>query len=412
MTVAGTQRYIANGLVHHNTGKTRAAAEWLLQDALRFPGIRLGILAPDFGSGQSVCIEGESGIMSILADHDLVKWHDKKKTLTFVNGSVITLYSSEHIRQLRGPQFQRLWIDEPADLTDPWYCWEVARPAVRLKMPDGSPSRIFITGTPKPIRMIQHVVSLAEKDPEKYVLTKGRTRDNEKNLDPAMVEELYERYKGSRYFLQEMEGELLTQAEGALWSNELLHKNKIEGGYADTDFDEVVIGVDPAVSTDKNADETGIVVAGRIGKNIYILYDYSLKASALKWARLLMQIAERHGATTIVYERNLAGPLIEDVLKKALNEIEGKVRLVKVTAKRQKVNRAEPVAAMYEAGRVFHVHGMGRATLERLEAQMTTWEPTETKSPDRIDALVHVVNHMMKRTRGGGGYRASQMRRS
>lgn len=206
------------------TGKTRTAAEWILQNALRFPGLRLGILSPDFGSGQSVCIEGESGIMSILPDHDLVKWHDKKKTLTVANGSIITLYSSEHIRQLRGPQFHRFWIDEPADLTDPWYCWEVVRPAVRLAMPDESPSRIFITGTPKPIKMIQHINSLAEKDPARYVLTQGRTKDNEKNLDPAMVEELYERYKGSRYFLQEMEGQLLSQAEGALWSNELLAK--------------------------------------------------------------------------------------------------------------------------------------------------------------------------------------------
>lgn len=390
-------------------GKTRSAAEWLLQDCLYHPGIYGGILAPTFDHGVQTCLFGESGIMSILPDDGLAKWHDKKKSLTFANGSRITVYSSEHVRQMRGPQFHRLWIDEPADLTDPSYCWEVARPAVRLIMPDESPSRIFITGTPKTIPLVQHLHNLAEESPERYVITTGATADNMQNLDPAMVEELYDRYKGSRYFEQEILGKLLEQAEGALWSLDLLSSCRIDGGMKDAEYDEVAIGVDPAVSTDKNADETGIIVAGRIGKNIYVTHDYSYKASALQWGRELMRIAERHGANTIVYERNLAGPLIEDVLKKALNEIGGRVRLQKVQARRTKSHRAEPVAALYEAGRVFHVHGLGRATLERLEGQMTTWEPTEKKSPDRIDATVHVINYLMKKTRGGAGYRASQI---
>ena len=391
------------------TGKTRSAAEWILQDCLYHPGIYGGILAPTFDHGVQTCLHGESGVMSILPDDSLAKWHDKKKKLTFANGSSITVYSSEHVRQMRGPQFHRLWIDEPADLTDPSYCWEVARPAVRLLMPDESPARIFITGTPKTIPMIQHLHKLVDESPERYVLTTGATADNLQNLDPAMVEELYERYKGSRYFEQEILGKLLEQAEGAFWSLDLLSACRIDGGMRDAEYDEVAIGVDPAVSTDKKADETGIIVAGRIGKNIYVTHDYSRKASALQWGRDLMRIAERHGATTIVYERNLAGPLIEDVLKKALNEIGGRVRLQKVQARRTKGHRAEPVAALYEAGRVFHVHGLGRATLERLEGQMTTWEPTETKSPDRIDAAVHVINYLIKKTRGGAGYRASQI---
>ena len=392
------------------SGKTRTASEWVLHEALMFPGIRAGILAPAFDHGYGVCVAGESGVMASLADQSLAKWHDKKKTLTFANGSVITVYSSEHIRQMRGPQFHRLWIDEPADLTDPTYCWEVVRPAVRLPMPDGSPSQILITGTPKPIPMIQHINKLTQTNPERYVLTVGSLKDNEANLDPAMVEELYERYKGSRYFLQEIEGELLTQAEGALWSNDLLHHCRIEGGMGDTDFDEVAVAIDPAMSTDKRADETGIIVGGRIDGKVYVTHDYSRKVSALQWARDAVMIAESHGARSLVYERNLAGPMIEDVLKKVLKETGSKVKLVAITAKKSKMHRAEPIAALYEAGRVFHVHGSGKASLEKLEAQMTTWEPTEAKSPDRIDACVHLVDHLMKRGRQGRGYRASEVR--
>jgi len=385
-------------------GKTRSGAEWMLDEATSMPGMMGGILTPTYDHGEKVCIFGESGIMSLLADRSTAKWNAYKHQLTFANGSIITLYSSEHQRQLAGPQWHRLWIDEPADLSHGMEAWKKARPAVRLRPTNGTPARVLITGTPAPVPLVQHIHELHQKHPELYTLSKGSTKDNEANLDPMMVHELYERYKGSRYFLQEMEGELLLQAEGALWHAETIAMQRISYD-PDMVFDEIVVVIDPAVSTDKHADETGIIVIGKAGRYAYVMADYSLRASALDWARLAYKIAERHGARKIVYERNLAGPLIEDVLKKVLHEHDSKIKLVRIQAKKAKAVRAEPVAALYEAEQVFHLTGTPNiwGSLDKLESQMTTWEPSDRKSPDRIDALVHGIDHLL--IKGAGGAR-------
>ena len=385
-------------------GKTRSGAEWALDECTRMPGCMFGILAPTYDHGEKVCLFGESGVMSLLADRSTAKWNAYKHQLTFANGSIITLYSSEHQRQLAGPQFHRFWIDEPADLSHGLEAWKKLRPAVRLRPTDGTPARVFITGTPAPVPLVQHIHELHQKHPSLYTLSKGRTIDNEENLDPMMVQELYERYKGSRYFLQEMEGELLLQAEGALWHAEVLARQKVAYD-SDMHFDETIVALDPAVSTDKNADETGIIVAAKAGTLAYVLADYSVRASALDWARLAYKIAERHGARKIVYERNLAGPLMEDILKKVLHENNSKIKLVRVQAKKAKQFRAEPVAALYEAERVFHLTNTPNewGSLDKLESQMTTWEPSDRKSPDRIDAAVHAIDHLL--IKGAGGAR-------
>lgn len=385
-------------------GKTRSGAEWALEECVMMAGCQFGILVPTYDHGIKVCLFGESGVMSLLADHSVVKWNEYKKQLTFVNGSVITLYSSEHQRQLAGPQFHRFWIDEPADLSHGMKAWQKLRPAVRLKPSNGTPARIFITGTPAPVPLVVHIHDLHQSSPDIYTLSTGRTMDNEANLDPSMVQELYERYKGSRYLLQEMEGVLLLQAEGALWHMETIARQRIPWS-KEMSFDETIVAVDPAVSSDKNADETGILVIGKRANLAYVIADYSIRASALDWAKLAYKIAERHGARKIVYERNLAGPLLKEVMQKVLQENDSKIRLVPVTAKKKKGVRAEPVSALYEAERVFHLTGTPEAwgDLDKLEAQMTTWEPSDQKSPDRIDALVHGVDHLL--IKGGGGAR-------
>ncbi len=385
-------------------GKTRSGAEWLLEECTTMPGCQAGILAPTYDHGIKVCLFGESGVMALLADHSTVKWNEYKKQLTFANGSIITLYSSEHQRQLAGPQFHRFWIDEPADLSHGMKAWQKLRPAVRLRPTNGTPARILITGTPAPVPLVIHINDLHNAHPDIYTMSIGRTMDNEANLDPAMVTELYSRYKGSRYFLQEMEGVLLLQAEGALWTGETIARQRIPWS-KEMSFDEVIVAVDPALSTDKHADETGIIVIGKRGNIAYVIADYSLKASALDWARLAYTIADRHGARKIAYERNLAGPLIEEILKKVLHEADSKIRLVPIQAKKKKGVRAEPVSALYEAERVFHLFNTPEqwGDLDKLEASMTTWEPGDTKSPDRIDALVHGIDHLL--IKGGGGAR-------
>lgn len=390
-------------------GKTRSGSEWLLQESVRMPGCVSGILAPTYDHGEKVCIFGESGIMSLLADHSTAKWNGHRHQLIFANGSQITLYSSEHQRQLAGPAWHRMWIDEPVDLSHGMEAWKKLRPAVRLKPIDGSPARVVITGTPAPVPLMLHIDELHEKHPTLYTMSEGRTKDNEDNLDPMMVQELYERYKGSRYLLQEMEGKLLRQAEGALWDALVIDKQKLKYDPLMV-FDEVIVVVDPAVSTDKHADETGIIVLGRVANIAFVMADYSVKASVLDWARLVYKVAERHGARKIAYERNLAGPVLEDILKKVLHENNSQIKLVRIQAKKSKLHRAEPVSALYPAGRVFHLTDtpLEWGDLTRLEVQMTTWEPSDRKSPDRIDALAHGLDLLL--IKGAGGARAYSSR--
>jgi phage terminase large subunit-like protein len=385
-------------------GKTRTGAEWALDECTRMPGLMFGILAPTYDHGEKVCLFGESGVMSLLADHSTVRWNSYKHQLTFANGSVITLYSSEHQRQLAGPQWHRLWIDEPADLSHGLAAWKKARPAVRLRPPDGSPARVLVTGTPAPVELVLHIDDLHQEHPSLYTRSIGSTNDNAENLDPMMVQEINERYKGSRWHAQEVEGKLLRQAEGALWEAAVLAERRIPYD-PNMVFDEIIVSIDPAVSTDKHADETGIVVLGRIGNIAYVMADYSCRASALDWARLAYKVAEKHGATKIAYERNLAGPLIEDVLKKVLHEKKSGIKLVRIQAKKSKLHRAEPVSALWPAGRVFHLTGTPETwgSLDKLEAQMTTWEPSDRKSPDRIDALAHGIHLLL--IKGAGGSR-------
>ncbi len=377
-------------------------AEWIVNECVRMPGISAGILAPTFDHAIKVCVEGESGILSILPDKSVVKFREKDKQLIFANGSVITLYSSEHQRQLAGPQFQRFWIDEPADLSHGMDAWKKLRPAVRLNSPDGTPARILITGTPAPTPLVVHLWELHERHPERYTLTKGKTTDNAANINESTVQELYEQYKNSRYLAQEMEGELILQAEGALWTRDTLFDCQIPWS-AGMHFDDIIVSIDPAVSTDKHADETGIVVIGKKDNKAYVIADYSCRVSALDWSKMAFAIARRHNATKILYERNLAGPLIEDIMRKVLHETESSVKLVKVSARKSKLHRAEPVSALYQAGRVFHITDTPTQwrSLDKLEAQMTTWEPTDSKSPDRIDALVHGVDYLLVRNSGG-----------
>lgn len=390
------------------TGKSRSATEWMLNGALTTPGMMLGILGPTYQASVGVGIHSsESGMLSLLPDPSLATWNDLKKTLTFTNGSQVRCFSAEHRKDLRGPEFHRFWVDEMADLSYGMDCWKMLFPSVRLK--GLLPAQIYATGTPRPTELMLHLMDNHEKSPETYELNNGATKDNVANLDESTVNELYSQWEGTRYYLQEIEGILLREAENAMWTQETISLSRCV--YKKLDFEKIAIGVDPAVSSDKKADETGIIVAGLLDAKAYVLADYSIRASPLEWSRLLVRIAEQYDATSIVYEKNLAGPLLHDVMRRTLDELGAAIRLIPVQAHGQKQVRAEPVAALYEAGRVKHMpnpddpkHG-----LQRLESQMTTWEPQDTKSPDRIDALVHVVKHLLMGSSKANILRAGSM---
>lgn len=398
------------------TGKTWSAAYWMAIECLSRPGLKAAILSPSYTAGWDTCLFGaKSGLLTMIPDKSLFDAREKKYTVTFKNGSTIRVFSSEQPTHMRGPEFNILWVDEMADLAHGMKCWNIIRPAVRLKHEDGKPAKTYVTGTPEAKELVIHLVDKVEgsgqmqADP-RYALKTGRSIDNAANLDEDTMSDLLSTFEGTRYHKEQLEGVLLREAANALWSMDTI--GACQRKFKPIVFDTIAIGVDPAMSTDKNADETGIIAGAAFtdtfgltrhpGKKCAaILGDWSRRQSPLQWFRELVKISEYYGATTWTYEKNLAGPLIREVGQKVLDETGAAIKLVPVHASTSKQARAEPIAALYEAGRVIHMHDprFPQANLDKLEAQMTRWEPTENKSPDRIDAVVWLVRYLL--IRGG-----------
>ena len=363
------------------SGKTRSAAEWISESALIYPRTRYAIIAPTFNDARTICIEGESGILSIIPP-GLVKSYNKTTgEIQLKNGSMLQIFTAEKPDRLRGPQFHRAWIDEPASLEDKGIdMWDMLTFCVRL--PDIS-NHIFVTGTPKNVALMHHLLEECKKEPSKHILKTGSTLENKQNLSPQFISKIMDRYDGTNLGLQEIYGKMLGSVEGALWTPEnIIHIND-----APTNVHKRIISIDPAVSTSKKADLTGIIMASRIKKDVYIEKDWTRKVSPLKWAEFVIEMYYEHNCDAIIFEGNLAGSLIKDIF----NEIEeaNGVTVTPIRAKKRKQDRATPVAAYYQKGRVFHV-----GEHPELERQMTTWTPKDAKSPDRIDALVHAVTHL------------------
>lgn len=392
------------------TGKTFSGAYWMAIECLTRPNTHAAILSPSYSAGWDTCLyKPNGGLLSLIPDQSLFTPREKKYTITFANGSTIRVFSSEQPTHMRGPEFHLLWIDEMADLSHGMKCWKIIKPAIRLKHEDKKPALTYVTGTPEAKELVIHLTDKCEEpnpDPL-YRLRTGRTQDNRDNLDEDWYDDLVSTWAGTRYHKEQLEGVLLREAANALWSMDTIGacQRKFR---EDIVFDTIAIGVDPALSTDKNADETGIIAGAAFIDNYgltrhpgkkcaAILGDWSRRQSALQWFRELVKISEYYGATTWVYEKNLAGPLIRDVGQKVLDETGAAIKLVPVHATTSKQARAEPIAALYEAGRVIHMHDprYPQANLDKLEAQMVRWEPTEAKSPDRIDAAVWLIRHLI-----------------
>lgn len=393
------------------TGKNFSAGHWAAIECLSRPGLKAAILAPSYTAGWDTTLYGtKSGLLNLIPDKTLFNAREKKYIVEFANGSSIRVFSSENPTHMRGPEFHILLIDEMADLYKGMAAWKIIKPAVRLKHEDGQPAKTYCIGTPEAKELVIFLVDKCEDD-DSYHLETGKTADNKDNLDEDWYADLEATFGGTRYHKEQLEGVLLREAANALWTMDTIGACQRKWN-PDIQFDTIAIGVDPALSTDKDADETGLIAGASFIDNYgitrhpgkkcaAILADYSRKQSALQWFRELVKISERHGATVWIYEKNLAGPLIREVGQKVLDETGAAIRLRPVHSGTSKQARAEPVAALYEAGRVIHMPDptVPQANLDKLEAQQTRWEPTDTKSPDRIDALVFLVRYLL--TSGG-----------
>ncbi len=359
-------------------GKTRTGAEDAALYALQHPGSRLALVGPTAADVRDVMIEGDSGLRAVLPRGREIVWNRSLGELILDNGSRFKAFSAEEPERLRGPQHHRAWCDELAAWKNAQATWDNLMFGLRL----GQDPRAVVTTTPRPNPLVRALLAA----PTTHV-TRGSTFDNAANLAPSALDQFRARYEGTRLGRQELYAEVLTDTPGALWTRDLLEAAHVEIA---PPLSRVVIAVDPSGSDGTGGDRQGIVVVGLgdDGKG-YVLQDASMRGSPQEWARQVAALYEIHGADRVVAEANYGGAMVEAVLRTAAPELPVKM----VTASRGKHLRAEPVAALYEQGRVLHVGGF--AALEDQLCEMTTTGFVGAGSPDAVDALVWAITDLM-----------------
>lgn len=351
-------------------GKTRAGAEWILKRVRQ--GYRhIALIGQTAADIRDTMVElGPSSIMKIAREEERPTYEPSKRRITFPNGAIATTFTGEEPDQLRGPAHDTVWIDELAKFKYPDETWDNMEMGLRL----GNNPQVFCTTTPRPVPIIKRLV----KDPSTIDI-RFSTSQNAENLSPIFLKRVMERYAGTRLGRQELEGEILDDNPNALFQREIIENLRVR---EPPQLIRVVVGMDPAVTGNETSDETGII-AGGIAANGhgYILQDASLRASPNEWARAGVMSLYRNKGDRIVGEVNNGGDLIEVNIR----TVDRNVPFTAVHASRGKAIRAEPVAALYEQGRIHHV-----GTYPQLEDQMCEWVPGD-KSPDRMDALVWCI---------------------
>jgi phage terminase large subunit-like protein len=364
-------------LAGRGAGKTRTAAEWLAWEAIRQRNTRWAIVASTYGDARDTCLEGESGLLPILYQYGMVETYNRSNGQVILkNGSKIKLFSADQPDRLRGPQHHGAWCDELAAWRYP-DAWDQLQFGLRL----GSNPQTLITTTPRPTRIIKE---LSKRDDGSVKLVRGSTFDNAKNLAASALIELRSRYEGTRLGRQELYGEIVDDADGALWQRDQLENGRVT---EHPPLPRIVVAIDPAVTSGDNADMTGIVVAGVSNKGeYYVLEDLTMRDTPMAWARVAIDAYYRWNADRIIGETNNGGDMIESLLR----QIDYNVSFRKVTATRGKLVRAEPVAALFEQNRG---HMVG--AFPELEDQLCNWTIESDESPDRMDAMVWAITDLM-----------------
>lgn len=368
-------------------GKTRLGAEWVRAQVLGAPpyaahrALNIALVGETAHDAREVMIEGPSGILRHSPRGERPAWTSTRRRLEWPNGAVATTFSADDPEQLRGPQFDAAWCDELAKWRAPDETFDNLQFGLRL----GPRPRQLVTTTPKPIPLIKRLVA----DPRTAV-TRASTHANAVNLSPAFIEAVIGRYAGTRLGRQEIDGEIIEDRADALWSRELIEKARVD---AAPGLQRVVVGIDPPASSRQGADACGIVAAGIAeGGLVYVLEDATVQGMQPSgWAMRAVALYRRLEADAIVAEVNQGG----DMVKAVLRQVDGAVPVREVHATRAKHVRAEPVATMYEQGKVKHV-GAGFADLEDQMCDFGIGGLSGGGSPDRVDALVWAVTELTK----------------
>ncbi|MEA3063959.1 MAG: hypothetical protein QOJ27_387 [Sphingomonadales bacterium] len=363
-------------------GKTRAGAEWVSQRARETPGARIALVADSMDEAARVMIEGESGILACARCNERPRWLPSRGLLIFPSGALASVYGGERPGRLRGPQHHYAWCDELAKWRHGSATWDNLMMGLRL----GTAPRTIVTTTPAPVPALKRILFQLPR----VVRTHGRTADNPDSA-PDFRTAMRETYGGTRLGRQELEGELLDDLPGALWTRAMIEAARVplpERAF----FRRVVIGVDPPASA--GGDACGIVVCGLGGGDLaYVLADLSVAGERPEgWARRVAAAAEAWGAQKIVAESNQGGEMVESVLRAADNRLP--VRLVPAFG--SKAARAEPIALRFETGRA-KLAGAFPELEDELCALTYAGFEGATRSPDRADAMVWAMNELYER---------------
>lgn len=364
-------------------GKTRAGAEWTSWQALSRPKTRWAVVAATFADARDTCVEGDSGLLSVLPPEELVVWNRSLGELVLKNESRIKLFSSDSPNRLRGPQHHGGWCDELAAWHDP-DTWDQLQFGLRL----GDHPQVVVTTTPRPTKLVKEII----ESPGTIVVT-GSTFDNKANLAPSALARLKRRYEGTRLGRQELYGEVLDDMPGALWTRARLDATRVK---TPPEMQRIVVAVDPSGQrgTGEGGDSIGIVVAGLgVDGRGYLLADRTCDMSPAGWGRRAVEAYREFEADRIVGEVNFGGAMVEATIRTAAHG-GPPVSYKDVRASRGKVVRAEPIAALYEQGRVSHVGGF-----PEMEDQMCCFTSTgyvgSDGSPDRADAAIWALTDLM-----------------
>lgn len=324
---------------------------------------------------------GDSGLSSVFPPHQQPKIvANPNVQIEFHTGAIATGYNATQPGQLRGPQFDAAWCDELAKWKKARETWDMLQFGLRL----GERPQVLVTTTPRPIPVLREILADATT-----VVTRGSTFDNAGNLASSFLQRVKQKYEGTRLGRQELNAEMLDDLPGALWTREEMDEHRKAKA---PDMQRIVVAVDPSgtAGEEDDGDSIGIVVAGKgVDGRGYVLADRTCKLSPSGWGRRTVEAYREFSADRVIAERNFGGAMVEHVIR----TVDKAVSYREVTASRGKVVRAEPIAALYEQGRVSHV-----GSFPELEDQMCLMGPdgyVGEGSPDRADALVWALTELM-----------------
>lgn len=360
-------------------GKTRTGAEWIAAQ-VKAGAQHVAIVGETYEDAREVMIAGPSGLCAIGDPASRPVYEPSRHRLSWPNGAEGHVFSADDPDGLRGFQFEASWADEICKWRQPDAAWSNLQLGLRL----GDRPRQVVTTTPRPFPLLKRLM-----EHPSTTVTRSTTYDNKGHLASAFLDEIATIYEGTALGRQELLGELIEDQDGALWTWGMIEAARVQDAPA---LSRIVIAVDPPVTSGPEADECGLIIAGlrdEEGRSVgYVLRDASVAGlSPRGWAARAVSLYHQYKADRLVVEVNQGGDLVEQIIQLE----DPNIAIRKVRASRGKMVRAEPIAALYEQGRVRHA-----GTFPKLEDQLTSYiGQVGEVSPDRLDALVWALTDLM-----------------